>query len=135
VDDEPIAVVGAAIVSGGKCLATRRSASMSMPLKWEFPGGKVEAGESPIAALRREIREELRVEIAVHEHLGTGHGQVGGRALRLDVYAATIVAGVPLPAEHADHGWFGPEELLRLDWPEADRPVVPAVVALMRSNA
>lgn len=60
-----IRVVGAVIVSGGEVLAAQRGASMSLPGLWEFPGGKVEAGEAPQAALRREIREELSVDIRV----------------------------------------------------------------------
>ena len=127
--DSPVHVVGAAILEGGRCLAARRSATTSMPLKWEFPGGKVEPGEAPEEALVREIREELGVEIVVGELLGRGRGGSRGRAVVLDVYVATLASGRPSFAEHADHGWFAADELDGLDWPEADRPVLAALKA------
>ena len=123
-----IHVVGAAIVRDGRCLVTRRSAAMSAPLKWEFPGGKVEPGESPEGALRREVREELHIEIEVGHLLGRGEGRVGrDREIRLAVYAATWLSGDLELTEHHELGWFAPDELIDLDWPEADVSILPAV--------
>jgi 8-oxo-dGTP diphosphatase len=134
--DRAINVVGAAIRAGRRCLVTRRGPSMSMPLKWEFPGGKVEPGESPEAALARELLEELGVVVEVGEHLGRGCASSPGREIRLDVFAATLLSGTLRLEEHSDHGWFSADELDGLDWPDADRPVLPAVKAwLSRGDA
>lgn len=78
---KPIEVVGAAIIAGDRCLVAQRSAQMSNPLKWEFPGGKVRVGEAPKAALRREIAEELGMSIAVGEHIGGGTARIGDKAI------------------------------------------------------
>ncbi|MCA9626006.1 MAG: NUDIX domain-containing protein, partial [Myxococcales bacterium] len=81
-------VVGAAIVEAGRCLVARRSATMSSPHAWEFPGGKVEAGESPTEALVRELDEELGVTVKVDQLLGVGEAEAGRRRVRLEVYGA-----------------------------------------------
>ena len=100
---------------------------MSAPLKWEFPGGKVEPGESARQALEREVREELGIDIDVGEHLGSGEGTVGTRTIHLEVFGAQWTGGKIVLSEHREYGWFGPEELAALDWPEADWPILPAV--------
>lgn len=98
---------------------------MSEAGRWEFPGGKIEPREAPQAALVREIREELGIAIAVGPWLGRGEAVVGGREIVLDVFAATRLAGVPSPGEHAELRWIGADEIDRLVWPEADRPILP----------
>ncbi|HEV8238887.1 MAG TPA: (deoxy)nucleoside triphosphate pyrophosphohydrolase [Thermoanaerobaculia bacterium] len=124
-----VLVVGAAIVRDGRCLAAQRGPAMRLPGKWEFPGGKVEEGEDPRAALAREVREELGLEIAVGELLGTGRdggGDAGGEvAVRLDVYLATLIGGELSLLEHADVRWLTAAELDAVDWAAADRPLLP----------
>lgn len=129
--EESVHVVGAAIVAGGRCLVAQRSPTMSLPLYWEFPGGKVEPGERAEAALVRELREELGVEVSVGRHLGRGRGVVEGRRILLDVYAASLVEGEPRPREHRALRWVGPEEIEELAWPEADLPVLGRVKELL----
>lgn len=124
-------VVGAAILRQGACLAAQRGPEMSEPLKWEFPGGKVEPGEDPREALRREIREELHLEVEVGTLLGRGESAVDGRRIVLDIYAATILAGEVRLVEHQDWGWFTAAEIDRLDWADADLPVLPALKGLL----
>jgi len=128
-----IHVVGAAILDGDRCLATQRSAAMSMPLLWEFPGGKVGAGEPPREALRRELEEELGIAIEVGDLLARGVGTLEQRTIHLDVYRARIVGSErPTLREHHTLGWFTADELERLEWPDADAPAVRQVCELLR---
>ncbi len=125
-------VVGAAIAHDKKCLVARRGPSMSLPGKWEFPGGKVEADESAPAALAREILEELGVSVAIGELLGTGTANAGTKVVRLDVYAASMVSGAIVPREHSEVRWATADELVDFDWAEADLPSVPNVAEWLR---
>ena len=127
-------VVGAAIVRDSRCLAAQRGPGMRLAGKWEFPGGKVEDGEDPRAALAREVREELGLEIEVGELLGTGHDARSDAAsevaVRLDVYLATVSGGELSLLEHAAVRWLTFAELDTVDWAAADRPLLP----LLRSR-
>ena len=129
-------VVGADIVRGRSCLvAQRRPDCPSGPLEWEFPGGKIEPGEAPRAALEREIREELGLEIEIGPWLGCGESPVGDRIIRLDVYTARILAGAIRLEAHCRYGWFRAEEIDSLGWAAADRPVLPALRALLAARS
>ena len=121
----PLEVVAAVIEHGGRYLACRRRPELSAGGRWEFPGGKVEAAETPEAALVREIREELGIDIRVGEHLTTAETVVGGRVIRLICLSATLV-GEP-PTSSTDHDrleWLTAAELPALDWAEPDLPAV-----------
>jgi UPF0271 protein len=127
-------VVGAAIFEGGRVFLTRRSPRMSMGGKWEFPGGKVEAHEGAEAALAREIAEELSVTIEVGERIGRGSSIDAGRRIVLEVFAAKVREGEIRLSEHEEGGWFTAGELERLDWPEADLPILPALVERLTTD-
>ena len=90
-----IHVVGAAIIDGGRCLVMRRGPHVSSAGKWEFPGGKVRAGEAPATALARELHEELgvRAEVGALIDTGVAPNTTGEVTIRLEVYRARIVAG------------------------------------------
>jgi 8-oxo-dGTP diphosphatase len=122
-----IHVVGAAIVRDGRCLAAQRGPAMRLPGKWEFPGGKVEAGEDPRVALAREVREELGLDVVIGESLGTGRDIGDDLAVRLDVYLATIAGGELRLLEHGAVRWLQAAELDSLDWADADRPLLAAL--------
>ncbi|MDF2524622.1 MAG: ADP-ribose pyrophosphatase [Clostridiales bacterium] len=115
-----IHVVGAAIMDGIKLLAAQRSKIMKEPLKWEFPGGKVEEGENHAEALKREISEELGIDIEVQGFIGTGSSVVEDKKILLHVYKAGIVCGEPYAREHAQLRWIEIRELQKLDWAAAD---------------
>jgi 8-oxo-dGTP diphosphatase len=132
---EAMRVVGAAIVEAGLCLVAQRGPAMAEPGKWEFPGGKVEAGENPRAALAREVAEELGIAVAIGRRLGRGSLPGPARPLVLDVYLASWQGGTLELREHQAWRWVGPEEVAELDWAEADRPVLPALVAHLRAAA
>jgi 8-oxo-dGTP diphosphatase len=113
-------VVGAAIVRGGRVLAARRTAPASAAGRWEFPGGKVEPGETDTESLLREIDEELGVRVTVDRWLA-GEQPVGERYV-LRVGVVTLEAGEPDPTEHDSLRWLAAAELDEVDWLDADRP-------------
>jgi 8-oxo-dGTP diphosphatase len=114
-------VVAAAIVRDGRVLAARRSRPQRLAGGWEFPGGKVEAGESDADALARECREELDISIAVGEHLADA--ATDGVALHL--YTARLTAGEPqLGADHDALAWLRADELDLPDWLPVDRALL-----------
>ena len=122
---KPLVKVPCAIIErGGKVLAAQRSAHGSLPMKWEFPGGKLEAGESETECLAREIREELNVEILVGDPLPVTDRDDGWRTIQLVPFVCQLVTDQILLTEHEQILWLGPEELPPLDWAEADRDVL-----------
>lgn len=114
------AVVGAAIVRDGRVLAARRTFPTEAAGRWELPGGKVEPGESPEAALVREVAEELGCAIEVLAWLPE-EVAIGERHT-LTVALVRLVEGEPTPHEHDAVRWLGPAELGDVDWLDADRP-------------
>lgn len=114
------AVVGAAIVRDGRVLAARRTTPPEAAGRWELPGGKVEAGETPEEAVTREIAEELDCRIEVTGWL-PGEVGIGGRHV-LTVAVARLVDGEPRPHEHDRVRWLAAHELGEVDWLEPDRP-------------
>ena len=122
---KPIIKVPCAIIEReGKVLAAQRSASGSLPLKWEFPGGKLEEGESDEEALVREIREELCVEIQVGDRLPATERDDVYRIIMLIPFVCQLATEDIILTEHAEIRWLSPEELPNLDWAEADRGVI-----------
>jgi 8-oxo-dGTP diphosphatase len=112
--------VGAAILREGQVLAARRTFPAEAAARWEFPGGKVEDGEAPDAALVREIQEELGCTIVVTHWLPL-QVPIDDRHV-LSVAIARIEAGEPRPHEHDLIRWLAPDELGEVDWLEPDRP-------------
>ncbi len=108
----------------GNVLATQRSASMSLPLKWEFPGGKIQEGESVAECLKRELHEELGIAVAVGTPLPPTTHRYPVFTVTLYPFRCSIVGGDITLHEHAALAWLPPEELHTLDWAEADLPVI-----------
>ena len=108
----------------GLVLAARRGKHMSMPLKWEFPGGKINAGETPEACLYRELGEELSLTVRVEEQLPLSRHRYPSFSITLYPFICRIEAGEPVAREHAETAWLRPDELPRLDWAPADIPVL-----------
>jgi 8-oxo-dGTP diphosphatase len=128
-------VVGAALVHDGRVLAARRSYPPERAGRWEFPGGKVDAGATAEGALVREVAEELGCAIAVTGWLGPEVEIRAGLVLR--VATATLVGGEPLPRAGAHDAvrWLRPGELDDVDWLDADRPFAAALrIALVGSH-
>ncbi|WP_433066249.1 (deoxy)nucleoside triphosphate pyrophosphohydrolase [Dactylosporangium sp. CS-033363] len=127
----PRIIVGAAIISNGRVLACERAQPPEMAGKWEFPGGKVDPGETEVQALVRECQEELGVDVAVGDRVGDDIAMLNGTAI-LRVYVATLLNGAqPLALEHSDLRWLGVDELDSVPWLPADAPIVRAVGPLL----
>ena len=120
-------IVGAAIVENSRVLACARADPPEVAGRWEFPGGKVEPGETEIEALVRECIEELGVTVEVGVRVGADVPLAHGRAI-LKVYLAKLVGGEqPQRLEHAELRWLGADELDTVDWLPADAPIVQAL--------
>jgi 8-oxo-dGTP diphosphatase len=121
-----IHVACAIIEDDGRILCAQRSSEMSMPLKWEFPGGKIKAGEDPEACVVREVREELGVETVIRKALPAVTHDYETFSVTLFPFVCTVDSGEITPHEHAAVAWLKPDELAGLDWAEADWPVIRA---------
>jgi 8-oxo-dGTP diphosphatase len=132
----PRLVVGAVIVEAGRVLAARRTRPAESCGRWEFPGGKVEDGEDPRAALIREIREELAASIAISgEVVADCSPWRISAAYVLRLYVASLVQGEPQPgADHDALRWLALDALESLDWLPSDRLALPAVRAALSAG-
>lgn len=108
---------------------------MSLSLKWEFPGGKIDPGESPEECLIRELREELRVLVRLEQKLPVSTHHYPSITVTLHPFVCTMTTGHAAPQEHDTVTWFAPEELSTLDWAAADVPVLAAYLAERGKNA
>ena len=122
-------VVAGLIVRDGIVLITQRRADQALPLQWEFPGGKVEPGEAPVAALARELTEEIGVTVEVGKIWDVLFHAYPTFDLVMLVYVCRLVEGEPRAVEVADVAWVAPPDLPRWDILPADRPLVDRLVA------
>ncbi|MCU0599277.1 MAG: (deoxy)nucleoside triphosphate pyrophosphohydrolase [Desulfobacterales bacterium] len=116
-----ISVACAIIKENGKILVAQRSETMSMPLKWEFPGGKIDSGETPAQCLKREIMEELGIEVDVGRALPHVTHPYPDFSITLVPFLCAITGGRLILNEHKAIAWLSPEGLNVLDLAEADR--------------
>lgn len=108
----------------GRLLACRRPQGKHLGGKWEFPGGKVEAGERPAGALIRELREELEITVEVGDALTPVVHDYGRGPIRLIPLLCTIAQGIPHPHEHSAIRWCDANALAELDLAAADLPIL-----------
>ena len=122
----PLSVVVAVIEDpSGRLLITRRPWSASHGGFWEFPGGKIELGETADAALKREMQEELGLSILAHESIGVVHHLYAHRAVELSVYYVLKYDGVPqCLEEQLDLKWIFPSDFNTFQFPEANAEVL-----------
>ena len=121
-----IEVVAAVIHDGGRILATQRGYG-EFKDKWEFPGGKMEAGESREEAMRREIREELDTEINIGKLLCTVEYDYPAFHLTMHCYLCSVVSGTLVLKEHESARWLPAEALESVDWLPADLQILPII--------
>ena len=117
-------VVAAMIRDGARVLLCRRPEHKALGGKWEFPGGKIEPGETGAAALARECREELDVELAVGAALADVWQEYPGRSVHLTLYEARVASGEPRRLEHSEIRWVRPEQLREYDLCPADARLI-----------
>jgi 8-oxo-dGTP diphosphatase len=117
-------VVAGMCVRGDRVLITQRRADQPLPLQWEFPGGKIEPGESPEVALVRELREELGVEVEVGRVWDVLFHAYPDYDVLMLVYRCRILDGEPAKVEVADLAWCLPGELGGYDILPADAPLI-----------
>lgn len=124
-----IDVVAAIIERDGKILLAQRPAHADQPGKWEFPGGKVESGETQPAALIRELREELGIEARPQRYIASHQREVSGRIIHLHAWHVPVYSGDPDALEHAQLIWTSAEKALTFDLAPADVPLLKAFMA------
>ena len=124
-NDGAIKVVAGLICKEGRLLVCQRREGGAFPLKWEFPGGKIENGEAELAALRRELREELAIEVLgatlISRH---DHSYAGGPTVSLRFYLVNEFAGEPKNLVFEQILWCRVAELEALDLLDGDRPLI-----------
>ena len=119
-----IHVVGAVIIENDKILCAQRGPAKSLPLKWEFPGGKIEAGETPQEALSREIKEEMQCIVEIGGQVEHTVYEYEFGIVHLTTYYCKLIEGKPVLTEHVEMKWLAPDELKSLDWAPADIPAI-----------
>ena len=125
-----INVVAAIIVREGKVFATQRGYGEWKDW-WEFPGGKIEPGEDPKDALRREIQEELATEINVGERLITVEYDYPAFHLSMQCFVCSIASGTLSLLEHEASAWLSAEELYSVRWLPADEEIIAKIKAII----
>lgn len=119
-----IDVTCAIILFNDKTLVVQRSSTMKLPLKWEFPGGKLEPGETEEDCIKREIREELNIEIEIISKLTPSIYEYPSISIRLIPFLANYSSGVITLNEHKEYRLLSKEELSKLEWADADLPIL-----------
>lgn len=121
-----IHVACAIIEENGLVLAAQRSETMSLALKWEFPGGKIEAGETAQECLTRELMEEMGITVYIGRQIPASSHHYHDFTITLYPFICTLDKGNITLHEHKTITWIEPENMLELDWAEADLPVIAA---------
>ncbi len=122
-------VTCAIIEKDGKILIARRKRGDQMGGKWEFPGGTVEDNETPEPCLRRELKEELGVEIGVKEFVCSSRSTDDHAPITLLAFTAALFSDELTLYAHDEIRWVSPGDLARYDFPEADTPIIQHLIA------
>ncbi|MBM76121.1 MAG: hypothetical protein CMK59_12030 [Proteobacteria bacterium] len=124
-------VVAGVFFSKNKVLVALRPLNKSSGGLWEFPGGKVDDGESPKEALIRELFEELNVRVSVLNFIAQSRAEVNNRRIKMLLFEVRLDSGTLFPKEHEEIRWVTPEELGLLKWAPLDIPLIKSVHSLL----
>jgi 8-oxo-dGTP diphosphatase len=128
-----IRVVAAVLEREGRYLITQRRESAVLPLQWEFPGGKVEAGENDEDALCRELSERLDADFEIGKKIGEKHHIYDGYEVILALYAAKLIPGRPMRAKRVrDFRWVASSEFGQYQFPDADQRTMDQLLGIRR---
>lgn len=123
-----IQVAAAVIIKDSKCLITRRSPGQNLAGLWEFPGGKLEPGETPEGCLQREIREELAIDVTVGPLIAESRFGYPSGSIHLLAYQAAWKGGKLSLSVHDDYAWVSADKLLDYEYPPADIPILQELI-------
>lgn len=123
-----IRVVGAVIEKDGLILCAQRGKDKALGGFWEFPGGKIEADETPQQALEREIKEELLCEVRIKNKIVTAEHEYDFGIVDLTTFYCELVSGEPRITEHETIEWLPVSELDSLEWAPADIPTIDILI-------
>lgn len=124
---QPVKVTAAIITNGGKVFIAKRKLTGRMPGLWEFPGGRVEVGETPEQCLKRELYEEFEIDVEVGQFLGFNTHNYDFGTIELMAFRASIIVGELKMNDHAEMAWVKPGDLGKYDFAPADVPFVQSI--------
>lgn len=124
-----IEVVAAVITNEGYIFCAQRKNEGPLAKKWEFPGGKIEKGESRVDALKRELKEELNIEAEIGNYILTVEHQYPTFFLIMHTFYCEVDSKKIILNEHLDSKWLRKDELKQLDWAEADMPIIDEIIS------
>ncbi len=128
------AVGAAVIVRNGKFLLAKRKPGGSLANKWEFPGGKIEAGETAEKGLERELYEEFEIAIRVKDFIASHPFENNGKRYMLNAYLCEQVSGEFILHDHTEIAWVNPEDFLSYDLADSDKAIVDKVIRFASGN-
>lgn len=117
-------VIAGVIERNGKFLIAQRSKKDSFYGKWEFPGGKMEAGETEESCLQRELFEELGIRAEIGSYICSSYFEQNGKLFELKAWYVHSFSGEPILYEHLQFRWVEKNELLQFEYPEPDLPII-----------
>lgn len=125
-------VAAGLIMCDGKLLIAQRKRGKSLEFKWEFPGGKLEEGETLEECLKREIMEEMQLDIIVGKHfVDSSYDYDFGTIILHSFWATCKSQDVPVVLEHEEYRWIDPKSLPEYDFAPADKPIIEAILGLL----
>jgi 8-oxo-dGTP diphosphatase len=123
-----IKVTAAIIEKNGMLLLAKRNKDDPLEGKWEFPGGKIEEGETPEECMKRELHEELGIDAEVGEFICSSQYQYDHISIELFAFKIKAYTGEIVPKDHSEIKWVAPSQFHEYDFPAADKPIIEKLI-------